>query len=202
MSVINFLSRLGCFVGEKFLSAEQCRQLKAEVFASGNVSASIVDGNDLVKIAENVRSTKVARVSKATLIALYEQMLALKPEIEQHFNIKLTGCEVPQILIYRKGDFFNLHKDQDDRHESKTRTSDRKVSIVVFLNEQSREPHEGFYCGGSLNLYGLVDQPDWKDKGFPLGGLPGLLIAFRSNILHEVAPVTYGKRLTVVNWFY
>jgi SM-20-related protein len=32
-------------------------------------------------------------------------------------------------------------------------------------------------------------------------GEPGLLVAFRSDTVHEVLPVTHGERFTVVSWF-
>jgi SM-20-related protein len=41
----------------------------------------------------------------------------------------------------------------------------------------------------------------WKNIGLPLDARAGLLIAFRSEVFHEVQPVTHGQRLSVVGWF-
>jgi SM-20-related protein len=30
---------------------------------------------------------------------------------------------------------------------------------------------------------------------------PGTLVAFRADTTHEVVPVTYGERYTIVTWF-
>jgi SM-20-related protein len=32
-------------------------------------------------------------------------------------------------------------------------------------------------------------------------GEPGLLVAFRSDVLHEVEAVTHGERYSIVSWF-
>jgi SM-20-related protein len=201
MSNIDFFSIAGCFVFKKFLTLPQSKQLIAEASTAEFAAAKIVDPlDDSVYLSEDYRKTKAIKTSKATRVELYEKILALKPEIERHFDLALEGCEVPQILMYQPGDFFKVHRDQDTN--GKTRTKDRKVSAVLFLNEQTTEPRTGSYCGGSLNLYGLFDGPGWGDKGFPLGGQAGLLIAFRSHLLHEVTPVSHGKRFTIVNWFY
>jgi predicted 2-oxoglutarate/Fe(II)-dependent dioxygenase YbiX len=58
------------------------------------------------------------------------------------------------------------------------------------------------YNGGKLILYGLIPTPDWEHYGFPVTAETGLLIAFRSDIFHEVTPVTAGERFTIVSWFF
>lgn len=202
MSNISFLAHFGCFVIENFLTEEFCEEIRKEIQLANLVSAAVVNDKDLSFVNEGYRKTKIAKIPKAIRLNIYNQLLELKPTLEKHFDVSLSGSEKPEVLVYRDGDFFRIHKDQDDQPNSKTRTSNRQISTIIFLNKQSKEPQENCYCGGSLNLYGIIKQPGWEDKGFPLGGSPGLLIAFRSNILHEVTPVTYGERFTMVNWFF
>jgi predicted 2-oxoglutarate/Fe(II)-dependent dioxygenase YbiX len=38
--------------------------------------------------------------------------------------------------------------------------------------------------------------------GLPVTGEAGSLIAFPSDMVHEVTPVSRGERYTVVSWFY
>jgi predicted 2-oxoglutarate/Fe(II)-dependent dioxygenase YbiX len=52
-----------------------------------------------------------------------------------------------------------------------------------------------------LTFYGLLPGPAWERIGFPLRGEEGLLVAFRSEILHEVTAVRQGDRYTIVTWF-
>lgn len=183
MSNTAFFSHIGLFVIEDFLSEEQCDQIRGEANASRLVSAKIVDSTDTVNIQDSYRKTKTAQISKSRLLNIYEQILLLKPAIEDHFNIELEGCEVPQVLVYHTGDYFKVHRDNVAGQDTVvTRTAKRQISIVIFLNDQTAEPAEGSYCGGSLNLYDILDNPSWKDKGFPIKGRSGLLFAFRSGI--------------------
>ena len=78
----------------------------------------------------------------------------------------------------------------------------RQVSVVLFLNSESEIPNPDAYAGGSLTLYGLLQEPLWEKYGFSLKGETGLLVAFRSDVFHEVIPVTEGERFTVVSWFF
>ncbi len=52
-----------------------------------------------------------------------------------------------------------------------------------------------------MTFYGLMEGAEWEKCAFSLEANSGLLIAFRSDVLHEVKPVTFGERLTVVSWF-
>ncbi len=73
--------------------------------------------------------------------------------------------------------------------------------VVIFLNAMSTEPGPSDYSGGALTFYGLLEDPAWRDFGFALDPMPGLLVAFPSHIVHEVTPVTAGDRYTIVDWF-
>ena len=59
----------------------------------------------------------------------------------------------------------------------------------------------GTIAGGSLTFYGLMKAPGMEKAGMPLAPEAGLLVAFRSDIMHEVNPVTRGERYTLVSWF-
>ncbi|HMH42773.1 MAG TPA: 2OG-Fe(II) oxygenase, partial [Pyrinomonadaceae bacterium] len=72
----------------------------------------------------------------------------------------------------------------------------RLVSVSIFLNRQSETEESDSYSGGSLVF------SDWRsNKKFELAGEPGTLVAFRSEITHEVMPVTEGERYAIVSWY-
>jgi predicted 2-oxoglutarate/Fe(II)-dependent dioxygenase YbiX len=122
--------------------------------------------------------------------------------LEAHFGVTLSGCQLPSFLAYGKGDFYLAHRDNSDDPGAPEMSRERQISVIVFLNSQSEEPQEDSYGGGSLTFYGLMADPRAASWGFPLVGKPGLLIAFRSNLLHEVTPVTHGERYTIATWFF
>jgi SM-20-related protein len=200
MPTSTFFASLGLFVVKDFFDAELCARIRSELrVATGSPGRIYKRGT--VLIDEKKRSTKRVEVDAPTMSCVEERLQSLKPALESHFHLVLTGCETPQFLVYREGDFFRQHLDQAPEPDDPQYLQERRVSMVVFLNGQAEEPGPDSYCGGSLKLYGLIDDPLWKACGFPLIGEPGLLVAFRSDVLHEVEAVTHGERYSIVSWF-
>ena len=165
--------------------------------------ATVVDydtSQDMLK--ERVRKSLHAEVSKSSTSLVKERLMALKAKLENHFNLSFDDCEKPQFLVYKKGGYFQPHKDGEDEPGKPEYIKRRQISIVVFLNQESNKPAPDTYCGGALTFYGLIDDPKWKKYGFQLNGEAGLMVAFRSDLLHEVTTVTSGTRLAIVSWFF
>lgn len=200
MPAADFFHRLGIFVVRDFCGPDLRAQLRAELLSARSRPATITNMGTL-RVDENVRRTKSVRVSSVTVRLVEERLLALKPSVEKHFHLVLNECETPQFLVYGQGDFFQPHKDSNLDEKAADFVKARKVSVVLFLNGPRSGTETDSYCGGSLTFYGLIDGPRWKSFGFPLMGEPGMLVAFRSEILHEVEPITQGNRYTVVSWY-
>jgi predicted 2-oxoglutarate/Fe(II)-dependent dioxygenase YbiX len=128
-----------------------------------------------------------------------QRLLGIVTELETHFATPLAGCETPEFLIYDAGAFFAVHRDTGPGDPSEIRR--RLVSAIVFLNVPSSEPSGDGYGGGTLRFHGLLDGPRWAACPLSFEPDPGMLVAFRSDALHEVQPVTFGRRLTIVTWF-
>ncbi len=200
MPTSNFFAALGLFVAKDFFDAEWCARIRSGMRAATGSQATVHKrGTDFVD--EKKRSTKRVEVDAATMSFAEERLQGLKPVLETHFNLVLLGCERPQFLVYREGDFFRPHHDHGPEPGDPQYLRDRRVSVVAFLNGQAEEPGPDAYCGGSLKLYGLINEPLWKACGFPLIGEPGLLVAFRSDVLHEVEAVTHGERYSIISFF-
>jgi predicted 2-oxoglutarate/Fe(II)-dependent dioxygenase YbiX len=124
------------------------------------------------------------------------------PGLVAHFSRPLAAAEQPSFLMYESGDFFKPHRDRSAREvaDGGNDTFQRRVTVVVFLNRQASAPGEWEYAGGDLTLFGLIDDPQWKEIGFPIDATPGMLVAFDAGTLHEVTPVTAGRRITAVEW--
>ena len=195
----DFFSRLGLFVVQDFFSLDFCAALRRQARAVAHCPATVVGQDE--RLDETIRSTRRAQIAPETVSLLHSRLVTIKPQLEQHFKVRLTGCEKPQLLVYRESDFFVAHRDSSDYPDAPQDMRERKISIVVFLNAPSDEAVPESYSGGSLTLYGLVDAPEWQKYGFSLAPEPGLLIAFPSKIFHEVTRVTRGERYTVVSWF-
>lgn len=197
-----FFNRLGLFVVDNFLDAEYCAQLCSEVLASP-ATPGRVGGNNSRKggwVDESRRSVLCADVPKATELLFESRLVRVKPDLEEHFQVSLADCDGPHFFRYGPGNFYSPHRDVDASSPDHLRG--REVSIIVFLNPSTQDPaFEGGYGGGDLTFYGLLQGEHWDKCGFSFDASPGLLVAFRPNLMHEVKPVTFGQRLTVAAWF-
>ena len=203
MPKYDFFSRLGMLTIKDFFDAETCAQLRDEARSSPSIEASIrKKGTAAYTVDESVRRTKVAKVSAQTVAFVKDRLLALMPQVESHFAVTLRGCEEPQFLVYKEGDYFQRHNDSSTKPDTPAYLKDRRVSLSIFLNGESPTPAPDSFCDGGLVFYGLVDDPRMKLYGFPLIGETGLLVAFRSHSFHEVKSITHGERYTIVNWYY
>jgi SM-20-related protein len=195
-----FFSRLGLFVVEHFFDADLCAALRAELRSSPRAPGTVErDGHYLVD--SQVRKTARASVSQATASAVAERLAALRPSLEQHFDIPLTEYEPPYFAVYTAGDYFKPHADTGRTAGAPERIRERKVTAVIFLNDQADAPDPECYGGGALTFYGLFKDPSWDPMGLPLVGESGLLVAFRADAIHEVTTITHGERYTVVSRF-
>lgn len=182
------------FLLRNFLDADSCVSLRAELVSAPTTQAPVYIQGTPGTIHENIRKTTSMHPAKETFGRIHEQLLRQKPALENHFGMSLTDCEPPQFLRYEKGDFFVRHQDGNNHQNDFDHLRIRRISIVAFLNDSSVEPQENCFSGGALNFY---DQT----TTFSLMGETGLLVAFKSEIFHEVLPVTSGERFTFVSWF-
>ena len=199
MASVQLFVQRGFLVRKLFFAPEYCRRLMAEASVVPSERGRLVrNGVDGV-LDETTRSVSSASLSKATRTDLRQRFVEMVPEVETHFGVALAGCEAPGCLVYDAGAFFAPHTGTGPEDPPAIRR--RRVSAIVFLNRQSTERSDGTFCGGTLRFHGLLDGPEWTACPLPFESEPGMLVAFRSDLLHEVRPVTSGRRFTVVTWF-
>jgi SM-20-related protein len=203
MPASGFFRRFGFFVAPNFLDAKCGAELCRAMAGAPSEEPLIVVSSGEDRCDEDVRRVDVRVIPKhdRSRTALRQRLRGLIPELETHFCTPLVDCESPQYLIYHPGDFFRAHRDGGDSAPDEV-TRRRRVSVVIFLNRESEEPAGDAYGQGHLTFHQLLDGPHWGRCAFPLDAEPGLLIAFPSSTLHEVTPVSHGRRFTVVTWFY
>lgn len=197
-----FFARFKLFVERNFLESEVCVRVLSEARQASRVPALVGKKDTGYELDATIRNTKQLHLPPSTVSLVESRLLAVKPKIEQHFGLTLGGCQPPAFLAYGRGDFFLAHQDNPEDPGVSESARQRRVSAIIFLNDETEEPRENCYCGGSLTFYGLVPDPRAATLGFPLFGEAGLLIAFRSTLVHEVTPVTYGERYTIASWFF
>ena len=104
-----------------------------------------------------------------------------------------------QINRYKKGGFYEFHKDCKGDHLSAYNLPDkkfmhghvRKLSMTVLLNDN--------YEGGEFQFATIYRGK--REIHTPEFNKTGSIIVFPSDMEHRVAPVTKGIRYSLVTWF-
>jgi SM-20-related protein len=130
-----------------------------------------------------------------------DRLDARRKDLARHFQLTLERCDAPQYLVYEPGGFFRPHKDTRPSADTQPlEDAGRLVSAVIFLSTPDAAKAAD-YAGGELRLFDLVDDPKWRGIGLAGDAAPGLLLAFRSDTIHEVTEVTRGVRCAIAAWF-
>jgi predicted 2-oxoglutarate/Fe(II)-dependent dioxygenase YbiX len=195
------LSRLGVFVDETFLDEATTERVLAEM-RQARRGAATVYGSGRRRVRRGTRSTKRADIADETKELVERRLEEVRPQLEARLGLPLGAAQAPEFLVYEEGDYFRAHRDTArEGDEAPEYIGRRKVSAVVFLNRRTDAPEPEAYGGGALVLYGLLPSPDGEERGAIAPAQPGTLVAFRSEVVHEVRPVEHGERFTIVSWF-
>lgn len=201
MPQAGFFPRFGIFVRPGFLPPGLCRQIISEMAQSATVRATVGKKSGEFVIDERIRKASFADVAATTVEQADALFQVIRPELSSYFEIPLEQHQRLQFLHYRTGDLYAPHRDSRTDPQGAAASRARKVSVVVFLNALATHPVEETFEGGALTFYGLMKAPGMEHAGIPLEPEAGLLVAFRSDVMHEVSPVTRGERYTLVSWF-
>ena len=203
MAKAELFHRLGLYTCERFLDAGLCRRLRGTLQA-GRARAGTIGVADSAEfvVDSSVRSVRVIDVGETLASEVQDRLLGAKPAIEAFYSLPLTGCEPPQFLAYSVGDHYTPHRDGRPDDQASAVAKARRISAVLFLNDQTDHPSPNHYGGGALTFYGLFDHPSGDLMGIPIEAAEGLLVTFRADLLHGVSQVTHGERYTIATWFY
>ncbi len=202
MPDVSFFNSFGLLGVREFLTEEDCRALRDEIARASISPATVREEGSEYGVDEGRRKTRWAEVSEEASGLVVDRLLSLLPEVTERLGVEVSEVQRPQFLQYREGDFFRRHRDSNQGAAAAKFARERRVSAVVFLNGESPDPAPDSYGGGALTLYGLMDDGAGGAIGLPVTGETGSLIAFPSDMVHEVTPVSHGERYTVVSWFY
>ena len=121
-----------------------------------------------------------------------------KANDESGWRYHIKAAESAQITRYKKGGFYNFHRDGLGDHLSAYHNPEnaflhghvRKLSMSVMLNDN--------FEGGAFEFASYAKE---RCDITPFKAEAGSVIVFPSSMEHRVAPVTKGIRYSVVCWF-
>ena len=114
------------------------------------------------------------------------------------WKYEIKSAESSQLTRYKKGGFYNFHRDGTGCHMSKYNNPTnafmhdhvRKISMTVLLNKS--------FEGGNFEFTSYARE---ECTIAPVEMNQGDVIVFPSFMEHRVAPITKGIRYSLVTWF-
>jgi PKHD-type hydroxylase len=178
---------------KNFLSNEECDKIIKSLDTEDLTEGELVGDYEGGTINKNVRKTLnkdiiFDRINKPfDDKALFNKIeSALKIANIQYFNYDVEGLDKLRFLKYGIGGRYEWHTDYG-RHEC----SMRKLTGIIQLSDSDE------YEGGDFE-FGLTDT---EGSGLLKGNRDkGCLLVFPSFLSHRVAPLTKGKRYSIITW--
>ena len=191
------------------LDKETCNKIRNS--AKGKWEKSVVDTKKGTTDEERISGEKLIlgidknlRISDVVWAAdqwIYDTIWPFMEEANERTGWKydIRSAEEMQITRYKKGGFYYFHKDGKGDHLSTYDLPDseflhgyvRKLSMSVLLNSN--------YEGGEFQF--ATYNKEECEIHTPEFNKTGSIVVFPSDMEHRVAPVTKGKRYSLVTWF-
>jgi predicted 2-oxoglutarate/Fe(II)-dependent dioxygenase YbiX len=184
----NYSSAPDVFITANFIEPAVCADLIADAKRSSAIPAQVTKAHG--RVDRDMRRTSRLFVSAEKEQQINRYLQELKPRLETHFQIPLVGVESFQFLLYREGDFYKRHADKNDRPDTPAYIKARRVSIVIFMDDETVS-----YTGGTLTIWTLAGP-------IRVQGETGKVVAFLSELMHQVEPVESGERNSIVSWYF
>src|SRR5262245_37642430 len=176
------------------MDAPDCRRVQTAMDAGAVEPAEVL--SDTVELQEEVRRASQIEVPDVVLAMVDARLDAMREAIARYYGVYLQGREGTSFLRYEVGGFYKGHVDR--AHVSAwPMTARRKITVVLFLESSREAERSGGFSGGLLRLY-----PDETSRPVDVTATRGTLVAFPADMLHEITPITAGRRDTIVDWFY
>jgi Rps23 Pro-64 3,4-dihydroxylase Tpa1-like proline 4-hydroxylase len=138
-------------------------------------------------------SDSFKRPIKSRLTAFFHShRTELDPESDADF---LYG---PYFMSYSNGSYFRAHRDVANHKNDPPRLAAHRWSVLLYLNGREATADLPTFDGGALIIY--ETDPRLQDRRVVIVPQPGLLLLFRSSLMHEVTTVLGGTRYAVAGW--
>jgi predicted 2-oxoglutarate/Fe(II)-dependent dioxygenase YbiX len=184
-------------MAEGFLAVDECDALVREMALSGKERAQLVRAGESI-LDDSIRHCFDHHLSAATKDRFRARLEAFFDANRAAFASDADYLYGPYFMTYEKGSFFKAHRDVANHRNDPLRLAAHRWSLLLYLN--GREPAGPLptFDGGALVVY--ETDPKLRDRRVVVVPRPGMLLLFRSSLMHEVATVLDGVRYAVAGW--
>lgn len=176
-----------------FVSPARCRQLIETMLPDAAPAPVLVDG--VTKVRPEHRRSSTAAVPADAATQFERALRDAMPSLDSHYGTSLSTIDPMYMAVYAEGDFFGPHRDRGPAN------AHRRISAVIFLNDWALRPRStDEFCGGVLKLYPSTAASHSFGPAISVTAKAGTLVLFPGEFVHEVSPVTRGRRCTLVSF--
>lgn len=170
------------------LEPSLCRSMIDLYEKHGGIKTGVmrdIDGRSVNVITESFKKRSDHRITDPKILQMLQDRIAGRvfPEIEKVHFMKCTRSERYIIGCYdsEDGGFFKPHRDNMSKG-----SAHRRFAVSINLNDD--------FEGGELNF------PEYGSKWFKMP--PGTAVIFSTPLMHQVSPVTRGRRYAFLPFVY
>lgn len=179
------------FAAPGFLDSATCGRIRRAMDAGADEPAEVLDAGIQTRL--DVRRASNVDIEPALIGDVERRLDAAREAVGAFFGVALTGREGASFIRYPDGGFYKPHLDRGVIAEWPA-AAVRRIAVVLFLNSSRAADPAGDFDGGCLQLH-VGEEP------LDVHPLAGLLVAFRTDVLHQVTLVAGGVRDTIVDWY-
>jgi predicted 2-oxoglutarate/Fe(II)-dependent dioxygenase YbiX len=180
-----------------FLSETECSEIIRTMENSPREPAQIIRAGESI-LDQSLRYCFDHHFPDTLKEALSHRMTVYFDEHRTEFDSDADYIYGPYFMSYEKGSYFRAHRDVANHKNDPPRLAAHRWSLLLYLN--GREPDAGLpaFDGGALIIY--ETEPKLRDRRVVIVPQPGMLVLFRSCLMHEVAIVLEGTRYAIAGW--
>ena len=180
-----------------FLSKAECNEIIAAMDASPREPAQVVRAGESI-LDQSLRFCFDHHFPDVFKRSVGDRMADYFAIHRTEFGSDADYIYGPYFMSYEKGSYFRAHRDVANHKNDPPRLAAHRWSLLLYLNGRDPEDDLPIFEGGALIIY--ETEPRLRDRRVVIVPRPGMLVLFRSTLMHEVAIVLEGTRYAVAGW--
>jgi len=175
-------------VYDSAIEKEHCNNI-VKFIKDLNFNSSKINEGEGDVVDEEKRQSQISFLNSKEFIDIFSLYAGFAKE-ECMWNYNLTSYDTPQVSIYSKNDKYTWHHDMLPDSDGLV----RKLSVCITLNDN--------FKGGDFQIQKFVS-PVEKKRFTTVKEMrnAGSIIVFPSFMWHQITPVKYGDRYSIVCWY-
>src|SRR5262249_5762461 len=180
-----------------FLSLDECDEIIRAMQTSPREPAQVVRAGESI-LDQSIRFCFDHHLPEAFKRPIGDRMTAYFDAHRAALDSDADYIYGPYFMSYEKGSYFRAHRDVANHRNDPPRLAAHRWSLLIYLNGREPAGDLPIFEGGALIIY--ETEPKLHDRRVVVVPQPGILVLFRSGLMHEVATVQEGTRYAVAGW--